>query len=105
MQNTQNEFIVYKEIQENTMLKWLFDSKIKHTTEDEFFKTFGNNTQINNAYSINMKPLYSYHGGIDTTSSNITEKETWWFIMIIKDDGTALAYNKTLDLHYTLNKY
>ena len=38
MQNTQNEFIVYKEIQENTMLKWLFDSKIKHTTEDEFFK-------------------------------------------------------------------
>ncbi len=38
MQNTQNEFIVYKEIQENTMLKWFFDSKIKHTTEDEFFK-------------------------------------------------------------------
>lgn len=74
-------------------------------TEDEFFKNFGNNTKINNAYSINMKPLYSYHGGIDTTSSNITEKETWWFIMIIKDDGTALAYNKTLDLHYTLNKY
>ena len=38
MQNTQNELIVYKEIQENTMLKWFFDSKIKHTTEDEFFK-------------------------------------------------------------------
>ena len=38
MQNTQNEFIIYKEIQKNTMLKWLFDSKIKHTTEDEFFK-------------------------------------------------------------------
>lgn len=38
MQNTQNEFMVYKEIQENTMLKWFFDSKIKHTAEDEFFK-------------------------------------------------------------------
>ena len=29
---------IHKEIQKNTMLKWLFDSKIKHTTEDEFFK-------------------------------------------------------------------
>ena len=40
MQNTQNEFMVYKEIQENTMLKWFFDSKIKHTAEDEFFKAW-----------------------------------------------------------------
>ena len=40
MQNTQNEFMVYKEIQENTMLKWFFDSKIKHTADDEFFKAW-----------------------------------------------------------------
>ena len=38
MQNTQEKIVTYEEIQENTMLKWFFDSKIKHTAEDEFFK-------------------------------------------------------------------
>lgn len=38
MQNTQNEFIIYKEIQKNTMLKWLFDSKISILQKMSFLK-------------------------------------------------------------------
>ncbi len=58
MQNTQNEFIVYKEIQENTMLKWFFDSKIKHTTEDEFFKEWQEYVKNENMYRVYLlEPL------------------------------------------------
>ncbi|TLD88505.1 BspA family leucine-rich repeat surface protein [Helicobacter sp. MIT 03-1614] len=40
MQNTQEKIVTYEEIQKNTMLKWFFDSKIKHTADDEFFKAW-----------------------------------------------------------------
>lgn len=74
-------------------------------TEEEFFNTFTDTTNIDNVYSINISPLYSYRGGIDKTSTNLSENEEWWYIIIIKDNGTAVAYNKTLDIHYNLTKY
>ncbi len=38
MQNTQEKIVTYKEIQENTMLKWFFDKTTKHNPENKYFK-------------------------------------------------------------------
>lgn len=65
---------------------------------------FGDNIKIENIYSINMIPIISYKAGLDTTKKDITTDEEWWFILVIKNDKTAIAYNKTLDLRYSLTK-
>ncbi|MDE5888918.1 MAG: hypothetical protein K2H20_02745, partial [Bacilli bacterium] len=74
-------------------------------TEDEIKLNFGENTKIENIYSLNLFPTTSQKGGIDTTSKDLNEGESWWFLLIIKDDNTALGYNKTLDLRYNLTSY
>ena len=38
------------------------------------------------------------------TEEDLTKNETWWYILMIRNDGTAIAYNKTLDIHYNLIK-
>lgn len=73
-------------------------------TEEEIKLNFGENVQIENVYSLNLMPKTVYKGGIDTTSKDLNEDESWWFLLIIKDDDTALGYNKTLDLRYNLSK-
>ena len=73
-------------------------------SETEFNTTFGDDIQIKNVYSINIKPTYVYKSNTDVTSDELNENESWWFILMIKDDGTAISYNKTLDLRYNLVK-
>lgn len=73
-------------------------------TLEEFKKEFGTDIKTNNIYSINLKPNYVFMSGIDITSVDLNENETWWYLLIIKNDGTAFGYNKTLDLKYNLVK-
>lgn len=73
-------------------------------TLEEFKKEFGTDIKIDNLYSINLKPNYVFMSGIDITSVDLNENETWWYLLIIKNDGTAFGYNKTLDLKYNLVK-
>ena len=40
----------------------------------------------------------------DKDERDIKENESWWYILIVKDEQTAIAYNKTLDLRYSLIK-
>lgn len=71
-------------------------------TEEEFKTTFGEDLDINNAYSLNMLPSLVYKGYQDTTTRDLKDNETWWFILIKKDANHAIAYNKTLDQRYEL---
>ncbi len=73
-------------------------------TEEEFITTFGNDVKIENVYSINMIPNYVYKSNKDVTKEELGENESWWYILIIKEDSTAISYNKTLDLRYNLVK-
>lgn len=73
-------------------------------TEEEFKKEFGADVKLDNIYSINLKPNYAFMSGIDITSVELNENETWWYLLIIKEDNTAYGYNKTLDLKYNLIK-
>ncbi len=74
-------------------------------TEDEFYKTFGEDVKIDNVYSINLFPTKSIKNGKDFTNNDLNDNETWWFLLIIKNEQTALGYNKTLDLKYTFSRY
>jgi hypothetical protein len=49
-----------------------------------------------------MKPNYLYKNNLNVTKTQISKNETWWFIIIIEDNGNVLAYNKTLDTRYQL---
>lgn len=71
-------------------------------TEEEFKKTFPNITNYNNIYSLQIKPNYLYKNNLNVTKTQLSENETWWFIIIIDDDGIVSAYNKTLDTRYQL---
>lgn len=73
-------------------------------TEEEFKIEFGSDIKLENIYSINLKPNYVFMSGIDITSVELNENETWWYLLMIKEDGTAFGYNKTLDLKYNLIK-
>lgn len=71
-------------------------------SEEEFHLTFGEGYTIDNVFSMYLIPSKFIQSGQDLSSSVITEGKTWWFILIIKNDNTAIAYNKTLDKHYNL---
>ena len=71
-------------------------------TEEEFTKTFGENIKKEHVYSIHIKPLVIFTNGEDVSATSIKKNEEWWFMMIIKDDGKAQGYNKTLDKRYNL---
>lgn len=73
-------------------------------TEEEFNLTFGEDIKIENVYSMNLLPTYSFKAGSDMTKEELSENEIWWYILMIRNDGTAIAYNKTLDLRYNLVK-
>ena len=74
-------------------------------TEDEFYLTFGNDISLDNVYSINIFPSLLINNHRDLTSIKLKPNETWWYLLIIKNDDTAIGYNKTLDLRYNLTKY
>lgn len=62
---------------------------------EDFYKEF-NNVDINNVYSIQLKPLKSY---FKKQNQDIKENEIWWLLLIINEDN-IYAYNKTLDIRY-----
>lgn len=70
----------------------------------EFTTTFGADIKIENVYSFNLIPTYAFKANKNVTSKDLSENETWWFILMIRNDGTAIAYNKTLDIRYNLVK-
>lgn len=73
-------------------------------TEEEFNVTFGQDIKIENVYSMNLLPTYSFKAGVNMTEEDLSDNEAWWYILMIRNDGTAIAYNKTLDLRYNLVK-
>ena len=70
--------------------------------EEEFYNSFNSDIKIENVYSIIITPTYFTAANKDMTESQIKKNETWWYILMIKDDKTAISYNKTLDLRYNL---
>lgn len=60
---------------------------------EEFNKSFAKEINHDNVYSLKLVP---------TKEDN--DNDEWWIIFIIKDDGSAIAYNKSLDIRYTLSK-
>lgn len=74
-------------------------------TKDEFSKTFGEDIDLEKVYSITMQPTTVIKNGQDTTSKDLKENETWWFILIKINDKEAIGYNKTLDIRYNLINY
>ena len=77
---------------------------IKETgyTEEEFKQSFPHVSDYNKVYSLQIKPNYLYKNNLNVTKTQVSKNETWWFIIIISDDGTVNAYNKTLDTRYQL---
>ena len=73
-------------------------------TTDEFKKEYGQDIKLENIYSINLMPTIVLKNKIDTTNKELNENETWWYLLIIRNDNTANGYNKTLDLKYNLIK-
>ena len=73
-------------------------------TKEEFNIEFGTDIKIENVYSINMVPTSVIKANTNVTLHELKENESWWFILMVKNDGTAIAYNKTLDLRYNLVK-
>ena len=71
-------------------------------TEEDLKVSFEDNIKVENVYSIIMTPKTVIKARKDVSASELRERETWWFLIIKKDDGTAYGYNKTLDIRYNL---
>ena len=71
-------------------------------TEEDLKVSFADEVKVENVYSIIMQPKTVIKARKDVSASEIKERETWWFLIIKKDDGTAYGYNKTLDIRYNL---
>ncbi len=72
--------------------------------EEEFNTTFKEGYSVDKVYSLKLKPTVFVQGGQDLSSKSIKENELWWYILIIRNDNTAIAYNQTLDLRYSLKR-
>ncbi len=70
--------------------------------EQEFRKNFGDDIALEDVYSIEIIPNKAIIAGKDVTSTSIKPNTTWWYILIIRPDGSAMSYNKTLDVRYDL---
>ena len=71
-------------------------------TESEYSKIFKERIEKNNIYSLELKPDTVYMDGVDKSDKSIPDNTKWWFLLIIKSDGTAIGYNKTLNTRYHL---
>ena len=68
----------------------------------EFRKIFGDDILLEDVYSIEITPNKAIIDGKDVTSTSIKPNTKWWYILIIRPDGSAMSYNKTLDSRYDL---
>ena len=71
-------------------------------TEEDYTKIFKERVEENNIYSLELKPDTVFMDGIDKTDKSLPNNIKWWFLLIIKSDGTAIGYNKTLNTRYHL---
>lgn len=74
-------------------------------TTEEFYQTFGEEIELDEVYSILLQPSTVIKDKEDTSSKDLSENETWWFILIKTSDKEAIGYNKTLDIRYNLINY
>lgn len=102
--NEDNTFALYNnyKILDNNYYKGTYEYKTGEAaiyemgySIEEFNKEF-TNTDINNVYSLKLKPLKSY---FHNQNNDIKENEIWWLILIINEDN-IYAYNETLDIRY-----
>lgn len=70
--------------------------------EKEFIKVFGEKISEDNVYSLELTPITAYIEGKDQSEAFLPKGTKWWYILIIKSEGGAIAYNKTLDIRYHL---
>ena len=106
-----NEISIYDSYEEkdNNFYSGTYTSKngedalleMNNTVDD--LQTNTDNIDIKNIYSLKVKPTLHYENGKDVTSK-LSEDESWWFIIILKNDKEAFAINKTLDIKYKLIK-
>ena len=68
--------------------------------EDDFKKIFGEKIALEKVFSLVLEPKEAFIEGKDQTNTFIPDGTTWWMIMVIKSDGSAILYNKTLDVKY-----
>lgn len=73
-------------------------------SEEEFYKNFDEEIDLDNVYSLVLEPIFSYKNRKDNTVNDLNEDEVWWYLLIVNDDDTAYGYNKTLDLRYSLRR-
>lgn len=71
-------------------------------SEDDFIKEFGDEFTTVDVYSIEMTPTIAYIEGKDVSEKKLEKNIKWWYILLIKKDGSAISYNKTLDIRYNL---
>ena len=70
--------------------------------EKEFIKVFGEKISEDNVYSLELTPITAFIEGKDQSDTYLPNGTKWWYILIIKSEGGAIAYNKTLDIRYHL---
>ena len=70
--------------------------------EKEFIKVFGEKISEDNVYSLELTPVTAFIEGKDQSETFLPKGTKWWYILIIKSEGGAIAYNKTLDIRYHL---
>ena len=68
-------------------------------TDEDFANNFGEDINMDNVYSISINLSKKVEDKQDTKDTT-----QWWFLLIIKDDQTAIGYNKTLDARYELTR-
>ena len=73
--------------------------------EKEFIKVFGEKISEDNVYSLELTPITAFIEGKDQSDTFLPNGTKWWYILIIKSEGGAIAYNKTLDIRYHLESY
>ncbi len=97
----------YKELNDNyysgTYTYNIGDKALKEMgyNKEEFENTY-EDIKIENVYSIKLNVNKYIYFGEDKSDDILEENEVWWFLLLIRDDGSAQAYNKTLDLRYEL---
>jgi len=72
-------------------------------SDEDLEEQFGTGINKENIYSMQLSPTKRVINNEDH-SGVIKENTKWWFILIVKDDNTAIGYNKTLDKRYDLGK-
>jgi len=72
-------------------------------TEEDIKTQFGDNINPDNVHSIQLTPTKRVVNKVDK-SKVIKSNTKWWLLLIVKDENSAIGYNKTLDERYEFKK-